>query len=353
MAGRNAGRWRIGAGTRPVSGPPFTVVSDPGALHSLAAEWWALWRSDTHATPFQSPAWLLAWMDEFAADKFKCVLVRRPGLSALVPLAVPPGGDAGTLELCGAGLSDYLDGIFAPDAGLSPDEILRDLCRAVPPGAGLRLSDLRPLSPLARAAAPRGWHEHAGTGSSVCPAVPLPAGGCADEAVPRRSWRKFAYARRRLLRDHQVERIAATPANAIDLFEVLVALHGRRWAGRDLPGVLQDPAVVRFHRAALPRLAEAGLLRLSVMFVDGRPAAALYSLVAHDRWHYYIGGFDPAHARLSLGTVMIGEAIEQAITEGCHTFDFLRGAEAYKYDWGAVDQVTRSRVFRRRATASR
>ena len=55
------------------------------------------------------------------------------------------------------------------------------------------------------------------------------------------------------------------------------------------------------------------------------------------RAYYYIGGFDPSRARLSPGTIMIGHAIEEAIGAGARTFDFLRGREAYKYAWGAVD----------------
>jgi CelD/BcsL family acetyltransferase involved in cellulose biosynthesis len=38
--------------------------------------------------------------------------------------------------------------------------------------------------------------------------------------------------------------------------------------------------------------------------------------------------------------LLIGHAIEQAITEGAEEFDFLRGREAYKNAWGAADRAT-------------
>jgi len=42
-------------------------------------------------------------------------------------------------------------------------------------------------------------------------------------------------------------------------------------------------------------------------------------------------------------------AIEAAIAEGAREFHFLRGREAYKYEWGAVDRWNRRRSFRRAA----
>jgi len=41
--------------------------------------------------------------------------------------------------------------------------------------------------------------------------------------------------------------------------------------------------------------------------------------------------------------------IEAAITDGAGEFHFLRGREAYKYEWGAVDRWNRRRSFRRAA----
>src|SRR5690606_17575299 len=87
-------------------------------------------------------------------------------------------------------------------------------------------------------------------------------------------------------------------------------------------------------------LASAGFLRLLVLRLDGEPVAAYYGFVAKGRASYYIGGFDPAHAALGPGTLLIGQAIEDAHGEGCHAFDFLSGREGYKYLWGARDEPT-------------
>ena len=42
--------------------------------------------------------------------------------------------------------------------------------------------------------------------------------------------------------------------------------------------------------------------------------------------------------RSGRGWCSIGQLIEQAAGEGCHVLDLLRGDEAYKYQFGAVDR---------------
>ena len=73
------------------------------------------------------------------------------------------------------------------------------------------------------------------------------------------------------------------------------------------------------------------------MRIGGRDAAVLYAFKAKDSTYYYIGGFDPDCAAVSPGSLIIAHAVEQAVAEGCRTFDFLKGQEPYKYRWGARD----------------
>ena len=75
--------------------------------------------------------------------------------------------------------------------------------------------------------------------------------------------------------------------------------------------------------------------------------AVYYGFLHHDRAYAYLGGFDPELPRLSPGAQIIGHAIDQAIAEGATEFHFLRGGEAYKYSWGAVDRWNTARTFRR------
>jgi CelD/BcsL family acetyltransferase involved in cellulose biosynthesis len=41
---------------------------------------------------------------------------------------------------------------------------------------------------------------------------------------------------------------------------------------------------------------------------------------------------------LAPGIVLVNQLIELAAEDGCHVFDLLRGDEAYKYRFGAIDR---------------
>jgi CelD/BcsL family acetyltransferase involved in cellulose biosynthesis len=148
---------------------------------------------------------------------------------------------------------------------------------------------------------------------------------------------------------HRAERLGgwtiqvADSATLLPTFHTLTALHAMRWQQDDQPGVLADPDVQRFHETALPRLHHFGVLRLAVLHIAGRPAAAAHVLLSPGKILFHIGGWDPALAHASPGALLIGALLQQAAEEGRTEADFLRGAEPYKYRWGAVDRPNHHR----------
>ena len=102
-----------------------------------------------------------------------------------------------------------------------------------------------------------------------------------------------------------------------------------------------------FHRDAAPRLFDAGALRMYAVHVNERIVAVFYGFAHQGTVYYYLSGYDPALEKLSIGNIIVAHAIESAVRDGATTFDFLRGAEEYKYAWGASDRVNRRRqLFR-------
>jgi CelD/BcsL family acetyltransferase involved in cellulose biosynthesis len=70
----------------------------------------------------------------------------------------------------------------------------------------------------------------------------------------------------------------------------------------------------------------------------------------------YNSGYDPAFSQASVGIVSKAMALQSAIADGARAFDFLRGAEPYKYDLGGRDRIVRQMWVRRNdqgATAGR
>jgi CelD/BcsL family acetyltransferase involved in cellulose biosynthesis len=154
---------------------------------------------------------------------------------------------------------------------------------------------------------------------------------------------KVRYYRRRAERMGPVEVHEATSETSAEWLDVLFDLHRARWSARGESGGLASPEVQRFQRSAIPAMTASGLARLYGLRIGERRAAAM--LVLCDGWaaYYYIGGFDPELADVSPGTILIAHAMERARDEGLAELDFLRGAEPYKYRFGAIDRRLRAR----------
>jgi len=143
-----------------------------------------------------------------------------------------------------------------------------------------------------------------------------------------------------------IERFLADPDFSIhskdDLTEWLDLIKSR-----GLPGVLADDVTQSFHRQVARRMLDAGALRMYAMRMNERIVAVFYGFAHQGTTYYYLSGFDPALDRLSIGSILVAHAVEEAVREGGTTFDFLRGAEEYKYSWGATDRINQRRqLFR-------
>jgi CelD/BcsL family acetyltransferase involved in cellulose biosynthesis len=66
-----------------------------------------------------------------------------------------------------------------------------------------------------------------------------------------------------------------------------------------------------------------------------RAAASLVSFSDDQGIYLYNSSYDPHLAEASPGIAIVGTLIEQAIAEGLPRFDFLKGAETYKFRLGA------------------
>lgn len=295
----------------------FEFVHD---LALLAPDWWQLWRQDSNATPFQSPAWLMPWARQFGGAISGAVIGRSDGeLTALLPVFRLDG----RWLLWGAGTSDWLDGVFAPE--VSPSDLRAGLSLLDGPLDLYQMRRASPLAALAQELRP----------SEPCLAIDLPA------KLPHSIEKNLAYYRRRAAR---AEVTGPHELRAGDI-DTLIELHARRWNSVAQPGVFGDTRVAAWHREAAAQLEGAGLLRLYGMRHRNELAAILYALSAKGVTYFYLSGFDPELAALGLGTILIGHAVECAEREGCTRFDFLRGREAYKFHWGAVERPTYAAVL--------
>ncbi len=323
------------------------TVTDAERLFALEAAWWDLFDRCPSATPFRSPAWLLPWWRVFAPGPLRTVAAwRGDALVALAPLYLEQASRR--LLPLGIGLSDDLDMLAAPEAGAGVGSEVFDALARVDGWDLLSLEELG-LDAVGLAWPGRpGWVE-AVAEQSRCPTLVWSEGARALEAVvPSGKLRKLRMAR------HRAERRGATvetaaPETALAHVDALIRLHAARWESRGEAGVLADPAVQAFHRDATPRLAAAGLLHATLLRVEGRVAGVFHGLRRGRTLYAYLGGFDPGFAFESPGTVLLGHALDIAMAGGAGTLSLLRGAEPYKYEWGAVDRINSRRMLHRPA----
>jgi len=115
----------------------------------------------------------------------------------------------------------------------------------------------------------------------------------------------------------------------------LVRLHQARRQQLGDGGAFDSSAFRQFHQAILNHLLPVNKVRLIWLEWHGQPIAAEYLLISGQIVRGYQSGMDPKFAHMSPGFLANLAAIQQAIAEGYSMFDFLRGDEPYKAEWGA------------------
>jgi CelD/BcsL family acetyltransferase involved in cellulose biosynthesis len=95
-----------------------------------------------------------------------------------------------------------------------------------------------------------------------------------------------------------------------------------------------DERMEAFFQEATRALAAAGWARLWFLDWNGAAVASFLCLEYAGSVGLYNSGFDPAHAKLAPGIVLLAHVIRDAIERGVPVFDFLRGEESYKYAFG-------------------
>jgi CelD/BcsL family acetyltransferase involved in cellulose biosynthesis len=169
------------------------------------------------------------------------------------------------------------------------------------------------------------------------PAASLPAAPSAQGMRSLEKHRRWLERRCRLRID-----LLDDPDEVMNAFGHLVGFLHARWRGAAGGSALDDSRTRRFHAEALPRLLQAGSLRMVRLSADlDRTIAVFYGVASGPWWGYYLCGYDREWAgRIHLGQVALGAAIDLARVEGAAEFDFLKGAHRIKYAWPVRERAT-------------
>lgn len=320
------------------------VIADESAFLRLRDEWNELVQNSASNCLFLTWEWLHTWWTHLGMPQPAIVAVRRNrALVGLAPLFTR-SGLVPQHELMGRGTigSDYLDLVAAEehrDAVLAEiaDRLHRSgrplVLEQVPAGGSEAAELMRLLQAM-------GWRRTVEV-TNTCPYIDLTDHDWDSYLQTLSSSHRYNFRRRRrqLERDFEVElELVESEERRREALDTLIALHLERWQELGGSEAFGSRAVIDFHHDFTQRALRRGWLRLYVLKLDGRPAAAIYGMHYDDRFLFYQSGFDAEFGRYSVGMVLMGLTIRAAIAEGAREYDLLHGDEEYKFSWAKTSR---------------
>jgi CelD/BcsL family acetyltransferase involved in cellulose biosynthesis len=344
-----ADRWSKDAGV------VAACIRTDAELQQLHQEWMDLFYRIGCENVFLSFDWMATWWSHWSGmRRLFVVAVRHPTgrLVALAPFCItlPAIGMAGLRRLGfladtfgGADYLDILIGSGYEAAALST--IVRVVIQHRREWDYIKLSDSDASSPalvrLRQELKALGMREHVSR-ASVCPYTALPDSFEQYLGTLSSNMRyNFRRRMRALEREGSLQIIAVQGGAELEQrFGDLIRLHRLRSAQQHRKSHFLEQAEQAFHNDVLPRIAVRGWVRLYVIQIRGAAVAALYGFSLGKKFLFYQSGMDPVWSRLSVGLVMMGWTIAEAIRNGHKEFDFLRGDEPYKFQWASCSRET-------------
>lgn len=318
------------------------IADGKDAFSELREDWQRLF-AVSGGVPFLSWEWLSVWFEFFGADRTPFILkIKCEGETiGILPLGSQNkkvfGMNLRRLGFLGEaqGGADYLD-LIAKERDKA--EILPAVLEFLKKESGfdvLCLENLARDSEIARFLKNQDKNNfrYQDSVGSICPQINLSGGW---EKVLKES-RRAGNFRRKLKKLEKTEdfgfRSVTSAAEIPEAFERFFVLHERRWAAHGGSELSGHPRLAAFQRDAVKKMAQAGLVRFDELWAEGKCRASVYGLTGNNTFYYYNSGYDLDWSNQSVGLVLIGLSVKNAIERGDLLYDFLRGEENYKFDW--------------------
>jgi CelD/BcsL family acetyltransferase involved in cellulose biosynthesis len=347
--------------------PQVRVLDSWSQLTPLADAWETLSEKAAVTSVFATYDWQRLWWEHYARGRALRVLVaatRDDGVVGILPLYIDEQPflryPVRFLRFVGSGgdtRPDDLGPLLLPGFEVEAARALAEAALRLAGWDVLMLADMDPECVFAREMASAARRAHGDTMTGRCERIAyldLPASYDAWLASLSRDRR---YRTRKIRRNAQAAHAVRffvwdDPATIDEGIDALVKLHQKRWQRAGEDHRFSTPQYTAFHRAAIKASLSRDRLRLYCLTFDDIPVAVYYFYRFRDRVFLFQAGFDPDHADLKPGQVLLGYVIEHAIGEGMKVLDFLRGEHRYKDEIATGERETvYVTVFRRRPGA--
>jgi len=286
---------------------------------------------------FVLPPWLEVWWREFGSkgDLYLCAVKQRGTIIGIAPLLLQ--GDVacfiGSVDLC-----DCLDFVIAPGSEQDFFNILLDELRRRGISR-LSLRSLRPdstvLSHLVGISEDRGYKVSCKV-EDISLELDLPPTWEEYLGILNRKQRHEVRRKLRRLDEtgevrYRIIEDIDPVADAIEFF-----LESFRESKKDKE-IFMTTERESFFRSLAKAMAQARLLKIGTLELDAQPVAAIMCFDYNDTVYLYNNGYDPQYGSLSVGLISKILCIKDSIERGRRKFDFLKGAEHYKYGLGGKE----------------
>ncbi|MBE0479360.1 MAG: GNAT family N-acetyltransferase [Dehalococcoidia bacterium] len=310
-----------------------STIQDFDALHSC----WEQHHSGlAWDCVFTIPPWLKAWYSAFASDNlYLRAVTEDETILGIVPLFVREGEARfiGSPDIC-----DYQDFVIAPGSEhaffsqvldrLPQDRIESLLLESV-------RNDSPVLSTLVGLARNRGFSVSC-IMRDVSLYLDLPPTW--DGYLDKLSTKQHREVNRKLRRLEEGGRVSfrmiedtASIESCMDTFLPLLR------ESREDKAEFMTNQMEAFFRSIAHTMAERGLLRMGFLDLDSSTVAAIMCFDYAGTVYLYNSGFDKRYAYLSVGLMSKVLSIKDSIERGRKRYDFLKGAEEYKYRLGGTE----------------
>jgi CelD/BcsL family acetyltransferase involved in cellulose biosynthesis len=117
-------------------------------------------------------------------------------------------------------------------------------------------------------------------------------------------------------------------------FDIFSRLLQTRWGSNNGASTFPNPRFLSFHQEITRRFSERGWVRIDFLRLNGQVVAGIHGYSYNARYFFYLPAFNPAIIpQASPGILLLFQCIREAIKEGHHEFDLLRGQADYKIAW--------------------
>lgn len=304
------------------------------------ARWTTLHAAASMRAPFLSWSWQVEWMRAFGDGHRAEVWTVEDNDGSLIGVLPLYEARPGLLRtIGGTEVSDYLDLLVVAGRDEEVWNALLAARSALPsvwelhavPGRSVTVTRLPHL------AAPHGLAVVASV-EDRCPVLSLPASWETYlGTLPSRHRHELLRKVRRLEREvpGATASVCRGRAEIEGRLEDFLRLHRLSRPGK---ARFMDRQMETFFRAIASELAEGGGVSLWFLDVPAGPVAAFITLEWDETVGLYNSGFDPDTARWSPGLVLLTHLVRDAIERRRRRFDFLRGEERYKYEFGPTPE---------------